>query len=207
MTSLQKDPLNMIICGVGGQGNILLSRMIGRILIRKDYRVDIGETFGAAQRGGSVFSSLRVSKKKNHGPLIPEGRAQVIVSLEPLEALRMLSLYGNPEVITIFNTQPVFPVGVLSKRVQYPALERLKAAISQLSQKSWSLNAMELAMKLNAPIVANIIMLGALTGTKTIPISLDEVKSEVKSSLPPKKVDLNLQALDMGYEAVQTVRP
>jgi indolepyruvate ferredoxin oxidoreductase, beta subunit len=202
MTCLQKDPLNVIICGVGGQGNILLSRMIGRILIRKDYRVDIGETFGAAQRGGSVFSSLRVSKKKNHGPLIPEGRAQVIVSLEPLEALRMLTLYGNPEVVTIFNTQPIFPVGVLSKRVKYPDLERLKAAISQLSQKSWSLNAMELAMKLNAPIVANIIMLGALTGTKTIPISLDEVKSEVKSSLPPKKVDLNLQALDMGYQAI-----
>lgn len=202
MTSLQKDPLNMIICGVGGQGNILLSRMIGRILIRKDYRVDIGETFGAAQRGGSVFSSLRVSKKKNHGPLIPEGRTQVIVSLEPLEALRMLTLYGNPEVVTIFNTQPVFPVGVLSKRVKYPDLERLKAAISQLSQKSWSLNALELAMKLKAPIVANIIMLGALTGTKTIPISLDEVKWEVKSSLPPKKVDLNLQALDMGYQAI-----
>jgi indolepyruvate ferredoxin oxidoreductase, beta subunit len=202
MIHLHEDPMNMIICGVGGQGNILLSRMIGRILIRKDYRVEIGESFGAAQRGGSVFSSLRVSRKKNHGPLIPEGRAQVIVSLEPLEALRMLGFYGNPEVTTIFNTQPVYPVGVLSKRVKYPDLERLITAIAQLSQKSWSLNAMEMAMRLKAPIVANIIMLGALTGTGTVPINLDEVKAEVVSSLPPNRVELNLKALNMGYEAI-----
>jgi len=60
----------LIVCGVGGQGNILLSRMIGRILIGKGYLVNIGETFGAAQRGGSVFSSLRISKKRNYGPLV-----------------------------------------------------------------------------------------------------------------------------------------
>jgi indolepyruvate ferredoxin oxidoreductase, beta subunit len=202
MIHLQEDPMNMIICGVGGQGNILLSRMIGRILIRKGYRVEIGESFGAAQRGGSVFSSLRVSRKKNHGPLIPEGRAQVIVSLEPLEALRMLSFYGNPEVTTIFNTQPVYPVGVLSKRVKYPDLEKLNTAIAQLSQKSWSLNAVEMAMRLKAPIVANIIMLGALTGTGTVPINLDEVKAEIVSSLPPNRVELNLKALTMGYAAI-----
>ncbi len=199
---LRKDPFNMIICGVGGQGNILLARMIGRIFIGKGYLVDIGETFGAAQRGGSVYSSLRISRKKNRGPLIPEGGAQVTLSLEPLEALRMLTLYGNPGVATIFNTQPVFPVGVLSKRVKYPDLDKLKEAIKKLSQKSWSLNAMELAMKLKTPIAANIIMLGALAKTETIPISLEEIKTEIENSLPAKKVKLNLEALEMGYQAV-----
>lgn len=201
--SLQKDPFNVIICGIGGQGNILLSRMIGRVMIRKEYLIDIGETFGAAQRGGSVFSSLRVSKKKNHGPLIPEGRAHVIMSLEPLEALRMLRSYGNPETVTIYNTQPVYPVGVLAKRFDYPDLEKLKTAIGQLSHKSWSLNATELAMELNSPIVANIIMLGALANSDTLPVSMDDVIIEIKNSFPSNKVDLNLKALDMGFNAIQ----
>lgn len=201
--SLQKDPFNVIICGVGGQGNILLSRMLGRILIRKRYLVNIGETFGAAQRGGSVFSSLRISKKQNHGPLIPEGMAHVILSLEPLEALRMLNMFGNPDVVTIFNIQSVYPVGVLSKRFEYPDLEKLKAAINKLSLKSWSLNATEFAMELNSPIVANIIMLGALAGSNTIPVSMEDVKFEIENSFPTNKVELNLKSLDIGFNAIQ----
>lgn len=193
----------MIICGVGGQGNILLSRLIGRILIDKGFFVDIGETFGAAQRGGSVFSSLRISKKKNHGPLIPEGRGHIVLSLEPLEALRMLSIFGNPDVSTVYNTQPVYPVGVLSKRVDYPDLDILNTAIDKLSCKTWSLNATDIAMQLNTPIVANMIMLGALAGTDTVPLTFEDVKAEIERTFPADKVELNFQALDMGRDAVQ----
>jgi len=200
---LKADPYNMIICGVGGQGNILLSRMIGRILIDKDYLVDIGETFGAAQRGGAVFSSLRISKKKNHGPLVPEGMGHMILSLEPLEALRMLGVFGNPDVVTVYNTQPVYPVGVLSKRLKYPDLEKLDTAIGKLSHKSWSLDATEMAMQLNTPIVANIMMLGALTATDKIPITLKDVKAEIEKSFPADKVELNMKALNMGVDAVR----
>jgi indolepyruvate ferredoxin oxidoreductase beta subunit len=201
--SLQVDPLNVIICGVGGQGNILLSRMVGRILIQKGYLVDIGETFGAAQRGGSVFSSLRVSRREHHGPLILEGKGHVILSLEPLEALRMISVFGNPEVLTVYNTQPVYPVGVLSRRFSYPDLEHLGAAIRKLSRACWSLNATELAMKLDSPIVANIIMLGALTACGAIPITMDEVKVEMRNTFPASKMELNLKALDSGYHAIR----
>jgi indolepyruvate ferredoxin oxidoreductase beta subunit len=199
---LQSDPLNVVICGVGGQGNILLARMIGRILIGKGYLVDIGETFGAAQRGGSVFSSLRVSGKKNHGPLIPEGKGHVIVSLEPLEALRMLNAFGNPEVVTVFNTEPVYPVGVLAKRFSYPDLDALTAAIRRLSRMCWALNATELAMGLHSPIVANTIMLGALAASDAIPVGMEDVQAEIKNSFPSGKIELNLRALKVGFEAV-----
>lgn len=192
----------MIICGVGGQGNILLSRLIGRILIDRGYFVDIGETFGAAQRGGSVFSSLRISKKKNHGPLVPEGRGNVILSLEPLEALRMLNMFGNPDVFTVYNTEPVYPVGVLSKRFSYPDVDKLNTAIGKLSCKTWSLNATDLAMELKTPIVANMIMLGALVSTGTVPITFEDVKAEVESTFPKSKVELNFKALNMGRDAV-----
>ncbi len=198
----QSDPLNLIICGVGGQGNILISRLIGRALSNKGYFVTIGETFGAAQRGGGVFSSLRISETRYYGPLVPKGRGHIILGLEPLETLRTLDTYGNPEVVTITNFQPVYPVGVLAKRLTYPDLQELKGAIEALSRSSWFLKATDMAMKVGAPIVANIIMLGALLGTGEIPLNMEEAEQEVKDSFPGSKVELNLTALKMGFNGI-----
>ena len=198
----QPDPLNLIIGGIGGQGNILLSRMIGRILTRKGYFLSIGETFGAAQRGGPVFSSMRVSKDRYYGPLIPQGKGNTILSLEPLETLRILSIFGNPDVVTITNIQPIYPVGVLSKRLEYPDLEKLKQSIQRLSRASWFLNATELAMELKSPIVANIVMLGALTATNALTITIDDAEDELKENFTASNVDINLKALNMGAKLI-----
>ncbi|NIQ39426.1 MAG: indolepyruvate ferredoxin oxidoreductase [Proteobacteria bacterium] len=198
----QPDPFNLIICGVGGQGNILISRLVGRLLAGKGYSVTIGETFGAAQRGGAVFSSLRISEKKHYGPLIPEGQAHVVVSLEPLETLRVLNSYGNPAVITLTNCHPIYPVGVLSQKAVYPDLEKLREKIQALSLSSWFLNATDMAIALGSPIAANIIMLGALVGVKKVPLTMDEVEDQIRENFPPSTVDLNLQALKLGAEAV-----
>jgi len=199
---LQKDPLNIIICGIGGQGNIRMSRMIGKILNGKGYYVNIGETFGAAQRGGAVFSSMRVSKKRNYGPLIPEGQAHLILSLEPLEALRILGKYGNPEVACIVNSQPVWPVGVLAGELEYPDLDQLQDATRKLSRNFWAVDATRLAMALGAPIVANIIMLGLLAESNIIPVDIQDVQEEIRSSFPASVVDLNLRALYAGAHAL-----
>ena len=94
--SLAKDPYNIIITGVGGQGNVLASRVLGGMLAAKGYMVTIGETFGASQRGGSVMSHVRVSSKAVSSPQIPRGIADIIVSLEPAEAVRVMADYGNP---------------------------------------------------------------------------------------------------------------
>ena len=196
------DPLNLIISGIGGQGNILLSRMIGRILTRKGYLVNIGETFGAAQRGGSVYSSMRVSKKMNYGPLIPEGCAHLILSLEPLEALRMVTLFGNSQVITLTNTEPIYPVGVLSKRLQYPDLEQLRKAVEKHSGAGWFVDATQVALGLNAPIVANIVMLGTLAAVEMIPVTEEDMEEEIRNTFPTPKIDLNLEAMRAGIKAI-----
>jgi indolepyruvate ferredoxin oxidoreductase, beta subunit len=197
MTS-EHDPINIIICGVGGQGNILLSRMIGRILAGKGYRVTIGETFGAAQRGGSVYSSLRVSRERTYGPLVPEGRAHFIAGLEPLETLRMLCAFGNAEVSTVTNVFPTYPVGVLAKRVRYPDADELKSTIQRLSRDSWFLNATAIAGELKSPIVANIVMLGAITATHRLPILVEEVEKEMNNTFPASALELNLRAFQAG---------
>jgi indolepyruvate ferredoxin oxidoreductase beta subunit len=198
----QHDPLNLMVCGVGGQGNILISRMIGRILTRNGYFVTIGETFGAAQRGGPVFSSLRISKKKGYGPLIPEGKAHVIVGLEPLETLRTLTGYGNPDVITLTNAHPLYPVGVLSKRLVYPDLGPLQEAIENLSKRAIFIKATDMATELGVPIASNIVMLGALVSSDAIPISEGDVQEEIRKSLPHSKVDINQKALSLGINAL-----
>jgi indolepyruvate ferredoxin oxidoreductase beta subunit len=201
--SHQPDPFNLVICGVGGQGNILISRLLGRTLTRKGIFVAVGETFGAAQRGGHVFSSMRISKKRAYGPLLTEGEAHLIVSLEPLETLRMLRRFGNPEVMSLTNFHPIPPVDVLARQAVYPSLDNLKEMIQALSKSSWYVNATKTAMGLNAPIVTNVIMLGALLGLEMLPLNRDEVQQEMTETLPESKINLNLEALDRGFRAVQ----
>jgi len=196
------DPYNLIITGVGGQGNVLASRMVGDMLSRLGLHVTIGETFGAAQRGGSVYSSLRVSKRKVYGPLVPEGKAHVIMGLEPLESFRMLTIFGNPEVVTLTNTNPIYPVGVLSKRVSYPSLHELRSTIQTLSKASKFLDATAIATDLESPIVTNIVMLGAITAMQSIPMTLQEVEDEIRRSFPTSKLELNLRAFRLGLNAI-----
>ena len=201
--TIRADPLNLVISGVGGQGNLLLSRLIGRILLRKDYLVAVGETLGVAQRGGAVMSNMRISKKMLFGPLIPEGKSHIILSLEPLETLRMLVRYGNPKVVTITNFNPLFPVSVLSRKERYPDFGALREAITQLSKSAWFVDATNMGLKLGTPIVANVIMLGALVGLNLLPVTETEIEEEIKSSFTSDRVELNIKALKMGIDAIK----
>jgi len=194
------EPFNLVVCGVGGQGNILISRLIGRILTAQGYTVSIGETFGAAQRGGSVFSSLRISKKYLHSPLVPKGQANIILSLEPMEALRQMKFLGNSEVRVLSNTKIVQPADVLAGRATYPDLAELESAIAALSAQAWFVPATDIALDLGSAIVTNIVMLGALVGSQTMPISLAQAEDEVRTTIPNSQIELNLEALNRGYQ-------
>ena len=107
---MEKDPYNLVVTGVGGQGNVLASQLIGAILVDIGLKVTIGETYGASQRGGSVMSHVRISGKRQYGPLIPPRCADLVLALEPSEAARVLGEFGNPSTISVVNTRPVYPV-------------------------------------------------------------------------------------------------
>jgi indolepyruvate ferredoxin oxidoreductase beta subunit len=132
---LYAEPLDLIITGVGGQGNVLASQVLGRALLKAGYSVTVGETFGLSQRGGAVMSMVRITRDKTMGPLIPENRATAVVSLEPLEALRVLGPYGNAQVIVLTNNRPLMPVNVIAGANKYPELEELKASLQKLSSR------------------------------------------------------------------------
>ena len=124
---LKYDPFNLIITGVGGQGNVMASRVLGNILSKKGYTITIGETFGASQRGGSVMSHLRISSDTCFSPQIPKNQAHMIIALEPTEALRVLAGYGNAEVKVLCNKRPIHSVGVISGEQNYPELSHCRS--------------------------------------------------------------------------------
>ena len=195
---LASDPFNLIIAGVGGQGNVLASRVVGNMLMEKGLNVTIGETFGASQRGGSVMSHLRISAESTFSPQIPKGRAHVVVSLEPSEAMRVLREYGNPEISVLCNMRPIHPVGVIGGELQYPSLKDLEAWVRELSKKAWFVNATETALKMGNPIFGNIILLGALTETGLLPLDRDTFESVLSRTMSADKVETNLSAFDKG---------
>ncbi|MDY6855975.1 MAG: indolepyruvate oxidoreductase subunit beta [Thermodesulfobacteriota bacterium] len=193
-------PLNLIITGVGGQGNVLLAQLIGKALVNSEYYVTIGETFGPAQRGGAVMSHLRISQHMEYSPLIPEGQANIILGLEPVETLRVLGQFGNPRVAVITNTRPVYPIAVTGGEARYPDLEKMKELVFDLSAKVWFLNATEMAFDMGMPILANIIMAGALLGTGTVPLRQEQFLPVLINSFSKDKQEPNLQAFKRGFD-------
>jgi indolepyruvate ferredoxin oxidoreductase beta subunit len=200
---LSKDPFNVIIGGVGGQGNVLASQILGEMLVSEGYVITIGETYGASQRGGAVMSHLRISTKDQFSPLIPEGQCDLLVALEPVEGLRILDNYGNPRVMTLLNTRPIQPIDVISGNATYPEVSKVISKIKELSRRVWTLNATEIALEMGDPIFSNIVMLGALCAIDVLPVNRQGFESIIHDLLPSRLIEENLKAFDKGREVVQ----
>jgi indolepyruvate ferredoxin oxidoreductase beta subunit len=200
---ISKDPFNVIIGGVGGQGNVLASQILGEMLVSQGYVITIGETYGASQRGGAVMSHLRISGKDQFSPLIPEGQCDLLVALEPVEGLRILDHYGNPRVMTLLNTRPIYPIDAISGNTTYPEVSKVISKIKELSRRVWALNATEVALEMGDPIFSNIVMLGALCAVDVLPIRRKEFELVIQDLLPARTLDENMKAFDRGGETVQ----
>lgn len=199
---LDKDPFNLIVTGVGGQGNVMISLIVGNALVREGYFVTVGETYGMSQRGGPVMSHLRVSPERQYSPFIPEGCADLILGMEPAETLRMLGRYGNLEVVTIVNPRPIYSIDVTAGLAEYRDVDRFLEAIEELSAQTWIINATEEAQKLGDPMFANAILIGALIGSGRLPVDHAAVEGVLCDTFP-KQTETNLAAFKKGFELLQ----
>jgi indolepyruvate ferredoxin oxidoreductase beta subunit len=197
--TLEKDPLNLIIAGVGGQGNILASQIVATAGIKEGLYVTVGETYGASQRGGPVMSHIRFSAKAQCGPLIPEGEADIIVGLEPIEALRIIADYGNPRTRVIVSPRPIYPIWVLSGQAKYPPVEEVVQKLKEFVSEVKVVKAIEEG---ETGLAANVVMVGALAGSGMVPIEMKNFEESIREIMSPKDVDLNLQAFKKGVELV-----
>ena len=197
------ESYNLIIAGVGGQGNVLASQLIGQVFIRKGYFVTIGETYGASQRGGAVMSHIRISKRKQPSPLIPKGKADILMALEPVEAIRVLIPYGSPDVVAVVNTRPFYPVDVTAGEATYPEMEEIERSLENLSSKVYFIDATEKAVQMGLPILGNMIMVGALIELGLLPFNYQDFCDILSINFDKKGLDLNIQAIEEGKKAVQ----
>ena len=196
--TLTREPFNFIVAGVGGQGNVLLSAFVGMALVNEGFMVSVADTFGVSQRGGSVTSHIKISKKVLYSSVTLEGKADVILGMEPVETLRALGEFGNPHVIVIVNPRPVYPSG----GVAYPDVDEVKQAIIKLSSKTKFVNATEEALKMGNPIYSNIILLGSLVGTEVLPISKETMMPILEERFSGRLLDPNIKAFNKGMELI-----
>ena len=203
MTALSKDPLNLIIAGVGGQGNILASQVIAQAALLEGYETTIGETYGVSQRGGSVMSHVRLTATFSPGPLIPLGEADLLLGFEPLETFKVALEYGNPKTYLICNPRPVYPIGVIAGDMVYPPVEKmidiLKAQVARLV----ILPAADIAKKAGEMRAMNLVMVGALAATGRLPLKQASYEKALQGLFKGPTLETNWEAFQQGYQAIK----
>jgi indolepyruvate ferredoxin oxidoreductase beta subunit len=190
--------LNIIITGVGGQGVVLMSEILGNAAVRDDLHVLGSEVLGMSQRGGSVFSNIRFGDAI-YGPMVPEGKCDLLCALEPSEALRHIQ-YLNRCSIVILNTRMVIPATVSLGECDYPKLEQIDVMLRSVAGKVITLDAQELAEKAGSRQSVNVVMLGTLFGCGTIPVKEDTVKTIIRERFSAKAAEANIKAFDLGRQ-------
>ncbi|MCK4863449.1 MAG: indolepyruvate oxidoreductase subunit beta [Dehalococcoidales bacterium] len=197
----KKDEINIIICGVGGQGVVLVSELLGNAAVMGGVAVKGSEVLGMAQRGGSVFSNLRLGGDVI-APMTPEGKCDVLIAVEPSEALRNIQ-YISKNSVVVLNTTTVLPYTVYLGQSGYPSRKEIVDKLHEVTDRVITMDASEIARQAGSLQAANVVMLGALFGTGLMPISEETAKEAILSRFKAKVGETNIKAFDMGYEAVK----
>ncbi|UCG69507.1 MAG: indolepyruvate oxidoreductase subunit beta [Thermoplasmata archaeon] len=189
---------NLVVVGVGGQGIILVSRIIGEAALKSGLNVMVSEIHGMAQRGGMVVSTIRIGDV--HSPMIGKGDAHMILGFEPVETYRHLKMASKKTTI-ITSVNPIYPPAVSSEDDTYPDLDLLLKNLD-VGKRLVKLDAENLAISAKLPvIVTNIILLGALSGAcKELPVSADKLKETISKNVPKRFIDENIGAFDLGFK-------
>ena len=184
---------NIMIVGVGGQGTLLTSRILGGITVAAGYDVKLSEVHGMAQRGGSVVTFVRYGEKVAE-PIVEEGQADVLIAFEMLEALRYAHFLKKDGAMVV-NEHRIDPITVVTGAASYPE-DILKTLESQ--HKVYKVNAMEEALKLGNSKVFNIIVLGV--AARHMDFSKEAWLEVIEKTVPPKTVEINKKAFLLGFE-------
>lgn len=187
------DDLNIMIVGVGGQGTLLASRLLGKVAQKQGYDVKVSEIHGMSQRGGSVVTYVKMGRKV-YSPVIEKGEADFLLAFEKLEALRWID-YLKKDGTMVLNDQGIDPMPVITGRTAYPEgiIDKLAAAGARVR----SIDALGIARECGNIKAVNIVLIGLLAGTSSI--AKDVWLESLKESVPQKFLDVNVRAFDAGY--------
>jgi indolepyruvate ferredoxin oxidoreductase beta subunit len=191
--------------GVGGQGLMLVSNILGLTCAEFGLNIRTAETHGLAQRSGAIYTHIRIGDKV-FSPLIPYGEADVLLGMETIETLRYIE-FLKPNGTIILNNYLWYPVQSTFERVKnhktsYVSFEVILAQLKKVTLDIHVVNALELANQAGNPLTSNVVLLGALTKLKGFPVSLDQIRKVISNAVPKKALEANLVALQLGFEAI-----
>ena len=189
------DTKNIMIVGVGGQGSLLASKLLGHLLLSQGYDVKVSEVHGMWQRGGSVVTYVRYGDKV-YSPVIDQGEADFIVSFELLEAARWLP-YLKKDGVIVTNTQQIDPMPVITGAAVYP--EDLVAKLKASGAKVDALDCLKIAEEAGSAKAVNIVLLGRLSHYFDLP--QEAWMASLEANVPPKFLEMNKKAFRLGKEA------
>ena len=188
----------LIIVAVGGQGNLLASKVLGEAALLAEIPVRMSEIHGMAQRGGVVESAVVFGDADS--TIISDAEADVLLGFEPSETLRALNKC-NAETVVITNTAPLPPFTVAIGKGTYPDLDELQKLIRNKTAKLIAFDAQTLAKQAGNIMSLNMVLLGSLIQTGTMPVSADNVKEAIRTSTKKAFIDINIKAFELGFEA------
>ena len=200
--SLGVKEFNLIITGVGGQGGLTLSRIIGNAAMLEGYKVRIGETLGMSQRYGSVLSYLRFGEDVR-SPMVEEGNANLMLALEPVEALRNARFLGGKSKVVV-NAYPIHTATTLVGKERYPTLEEIKEALSEVCEVHM-LNFQEIADGIN-PRTLGVLMTGYAWELGFLPLKRENIIEGIKQFVRERYWEANFRAFDRGRELADETR-
>lgn len=187
----------IVFVGVGGQGNLLVTRLLGEACLAAGIPAVVSEIHGMAQRGGIVESALVMGARS---PIVSKGEADILIGFEPSETLRALNKC-NENTVVITNIHPLPPFTVAIGQGVYPDIEEALDLIKNRVRSLIVLDGNELAAKAGNPLSLNMVMLGALVGSKIIPLDEDTLKETIATSTRQEFLESNLRAFDLGVAA------
>ncbi|MBT3259911.1 MAG: indolepyruvate oxidoreductase subunit beta [Deltaproteobacteria bacterium] len=185
----------LVFIGVGGQGNLLASRLLGEAALSMDIPTVVSEIHGMAQRGGIVESAVLLGDVQS--PIVSSSEADVLIGFEPLETLRALGKC-NQDTVVITNIHPLPPFTVAVGQGVYPPVEETLQFIRERAKKVIELDGTAIAEEVGNPLALNMVMLGALIGSGTTPIGAEEMKKVLSTSTKKAFLESNLKAFDLG---------
>ena len=187
----------LVFVGVGGQGNLLASRLLGEAALAEGVPAVVSEIHGMAQRGGIVESAVLMGNVTS--PIVSPGEADVLIGFEPVETLRALGKCNKSSVI-ITNVHPLPPFTVAVGQGAYPEVDDMLALIRKKAKRVIALDGDAIAEEVGNPLALNMVMLGALIGSGTITITAEDMKRTISSSTKKAFLESNLAAFDRGFE-------
>ena len=188
---------SIYICGVGGQGIIKTSTIIGEAAMNQGLDVVMSEIHGMSQRGGSVSTELKIGGYNSS--IIPNQSADMLLSFEPVETIRGLDKVDKDSKI-VFNTHPIIPS---SSDKAYPSVGKITDALKENFNNVLPIDGTKLALEAGSVLALNMVLLGAVTADDNFPLSKESVIDAMKNNLKPKFHDMNLKAIESGYEWIK----